>query len=147
MKISKRTGVAYDPSCVQHMVRISEANLSKGLVFGVLDVAKREIIWLEMPFTSQIVHYADSKSIEALLRRLEEKISIGELLELKAKGQNLKLAESSVGADEAYTYDWALNPGRSKPSAECLIPLVVTEETIANIESIRATTVLSILEL
>lgn len=110
MKISKITGVAYDPSCVQHMVRISEANLSKGLVFGVLDIAKREIIWLEMPFTSQIVHYADSKSIEALLRRLEEKISIGELLELKAKGQNLKLAESSVGADEAYTYDWALNP-------------------------------------
>ena len=110
MKISKRTGVAYDPSCVRHMVRISEANLSKGLVFGVLDIAKREIIWLEMPFTSQIVHYADSKSIEALLRRLEEKISIGELLELKAKGQHLKLAESSVGADEAYTYDWALNP-------------------------------------
>lgn len=110
MKISEITGVAYDPSCVQHMVRISEANLSKGLVFGVLDVAKREIIWLEMPFTSQIIHDADSKSIEALLRRLEEKISIGELLELKAKGQNLKLAESAVGADEAYTYDWALNP-------------------------------------
>ena len=110
MKISKRTGVAYDPSCVQHMVRISEANLSKGLVFGVLDVAKREIIWLEMPFTSQIVHYADSKSIEALLRRLEEKISIGELLELKAKGQNLQSVEAADGADEAYTYDWALNP-------------------------------------
>lgn len=110
MKISKTTGVAYDPSCVRHMVQISEANLSKGLVFGVLDIAKREIIWLEMPFTSQIIHDADSKSIEALLRRLEEKISIGELLELKAKGQNLKLAESSVGADEAYTYDWALNP-------------------------------------
>lgn len=110
MKISKITGVAYDPSCVRHMVRISEANLSKGLVFGVLDIAKREIIWLEMPFTSQIIHNADNKSIEAILRRLEEKISIGELLELKAKGQNLKLAESSVGADEAYTYDWALNP-------------------------------------
>lgn len=110
MKISKKTGVAYDPSCVRHMVRISEADLSKGLVFGVLDITKREIIWLEMPFTSQIVHDADSKSIEALLRRLEEKISIGELLELKAKGQNLKLAESAVGADEAYTYDWALNP-------------------------------------
>lgn len=110
MKISEITGVAYDPSCVQHMVRISEANLSKGLVFGVLDIAKREIIWLEMPFTSQIIHDADSKSIEATLRRLEEKISIGELLELKAKGQNLKLAESAVGADEAYTYDWALNP-------------------------------------
>lgn len=110
MKISKITGVAYDPSCIRHMVRISEANLSKGLVFGVLDIARREIIWLEMPFTSQIIHDADSKSIEALLRRLEEKISIGELLELKAKGQNSKLAESAVEADEAYTYDWALNP-------------------------------------
>ena len=41
---------------------------------------------------------------------MEEKISIGELLELKAKGQNLKLAESAAGAAEAYTYDWALNP-------------------------------------
>lgn len=110
MKISKITGVAYDPSCVRHMVRISEANLSKGLVFGVLDIAKREIIWLEMPFTSQIIHDADSKSIEAILRRLEEKISIGELLELKAKGQNLKPVEAADGADEAYTYDWALNP-------------------------------------
>lgn len=44
MKISKKTGVAYDPSCVRHMVRISEADLSKGLVFGVLDITKREII-------------------------------------------------------------------------------------------------------
>ncbi len=41
MTISESEGVAYDPSCVQHMVRISEDNLSKGLVFGVLDVEKR----------------------------------------------------------------------------------------------------------
>jgi len=46
---------------------------------------------------------------------LEEKISIGELLELKAKGQNLKPAESAVGADETYTYDWALNPAEVSP--------------------------------
>ena len=52
MEISEEKGVAYDPSCVQHIVHISEGNLSKGLVFGVLDVAKREIIWLEMPFTA-----------------------------------------------------------------------------------------------
>ena len=58
MQISEEKGVAYDPSCVQHMVRISEGNLSKGLVFGVLDVAKREIIWLEMPFTAQTMRGA-----------------------------------------------------------------------------------------
>ena len=110
MKISEFTGVAYDPSCVQHMVRISEGNLSKGLVFGVLDVAKREIVWLEMSFTSQLIHNADSKSIEAILRRLEEKLSIGELLDMKAKAQRLTSIENVEDADEAYTYEWALNP-------------------------------------
>lgn len=110
MKISEATGVAYDPSCVQHMVRISEGNLSKGLVFGVLDVAKREIIWLEMPFTSQTVHGADSKSIEALLGKLESKLSIGELLDMKVMAQKLSVAESAEEADEVYTYEWAFNP-------------------------------------
>ena len=110
MTISEETGVAYDPSCVQHMVRISEGNLAKGLVFGVLDVAKREIIWLEMPFTSQTLCGADSTSIEALLNKLEAKLSVGELLEMKAKAQNLVTAETAEEADEAYTYEWALNP-------------------------------------
>ena len=110
MKISEKTGVAYDPSCVQHMVRISEGNLSKGLVFGILDVAKREIIWLEMPFTSQTIRGADTTSIEALLHKLEAKLSIGELLDMKVKGQNLELVHTADEADEAYTYEWALNP-------------------------------------
>ena len=110
MKISEKSGVAYDPSCVQHMVRISESNLSKGLVFGVLDVAKREIIWLEMPFTSQTLRGANSESIEALLHKIESKLSIGELIDIKVKAQNLTRADSADEADEAYTYEWALNP-------------------------------------
>ena len=110
MALSEENGVAYDPSCVQHMVRISEANLAKGLVFGVLDVAKREIIWLEMPFTSQTLRGANSESVEALLHKLEAKLSVGELLDLKAKAQNLTSVERADDADEAYTYDWALNP-------------------------------------
>lgn len=110
MTISEETGVAYDPSCVQHMVRISESNLSKGLVFGVLDVMRREIVWLEMPFTAQTIHKANTQTISALLRRLEEKLTIGEMLELKAKAQNLTLIDNPTEADEVYTYDWALNP-------------------------------------
>lgn len=110
MKLSNETGVAYDPSCVQHIVRISESNLSKGLVFGVLDVIKREIIWLEMPFTAQTLRGADSRSIEALLRKVTEKLSIGELLEIKAKSQRLTVVDKAEDADEAYTYEWALNP-------------------------------------
>ena len=76
----------------------------------MLDVSKREIIWLEMPFTSQTLRGADSKSIEALLHRLENKLSIGELLDIKAKVQGLTLVEKAEDADEAYTYEWALNP-------------------------------------
>ena len=110
MKISEKKGVAYDPSCVQHMVRISEGNLSKGLVFGVLDVAKREIIWLEMPFTAQTMRGANSEAIEALLHKLEAKLSVGELIDMKVKAQNLILVEKVEDADEVYTYEWALNP-------------------------------------
>lgn len=110
MIISEKNGVAYDPSCVQHMVRISEGNLSKGLVFGVLDVAKREIIWLEMPFTAQTLRGADGASIEALLHKLETKLTIGQLLDMKVKAQGLAPVENAEDADEAYTYEWALNP-------------------------------------
>lgn len=110
MTVSEEKGVAYDPSCVQHMVRISESNLTKGLVFGVLDVTRREIIWLEMPFTAQTLRGANSESVEALLHKLEAKLSVGELIEMKAKAQNLAIVASAEEADEAYTYEWALNP-------------------------------------
>lgn len=110
MKVSEKTGVAYDPSCVQHMVRISESNLSRGLVFGVLDVDEREITWLEMPFISQNIQGCDFTAVNALLQRLRNKLSIGQLLEIKAEAQHLSPAPSPDEADEAYTYEWALNP-------------------------------------
>lgn len=87
-----------------------KGDLSKGLVFGVLDVAKREIIWLEMPFTAQTLRGADGKSIAALLHKLESKLTIGQLLDMKVQAQSLTLVENADEADEAYTYEWALNP-------------------------------------
>ena len=109
MQLSEETGVAYDPSCVQHLVRISENNLSKGLVFGVLDVNAREIIWLEMPFIGQNIESMDTRAAEALLRRLRNKLSIGKLLEIKAEAQDITL-KSANEAEVCYTYEWALNP-------------------------------------
>lgn len=110
MKISEKNGVAYDSSCVQHMVRISENNISKGLVFGVLNVEQREIVWLEMPFTNQTIKGCDTRSVEMLLHKLESKLSVGELLEMKADAQNLSVVDTPDNADEVYTYEWALNP-------------------------------------
>ena len=110
MTIDEATGVAYDPSCVQHLVRISEGNLSKGLVFGVLDVAAREIYWLEMPFSGQTIKDSSSETIGLLLKHLKEKLSIGQLLDLKRDAQKLNLVETPEEADEDYTYEWAMNP-------------------------------------
>ena len=110
MTISNETGVAYDPSCVQHMVRISEGNLSKGLVFGVLDVAAREIYWLEMPFMGQTLRDCNGEAVALLLKKLREKMSVGQLLDLKREAQGLARVDTPEAADEAYTYEWALNP-------------------------------------
>ncbi|NSL85393.1 hypothetical protein ECE50_001020 [Chitinophaga sp. Mgbs1] len=107
MKISKNSGVAYDPSCVQHQVRITRG-LTKGLLFGVLDVKAGEIIWLEMPFDGQIIQQLDQNNISALLNKLESKMNIGQLLQLKAAAQQLEIV-NDPGADEAYTAQWAMN--------------------------------------
>ena len=63
-----------------------------------------------MPFMGQTIRGVDSGSVEMLLNKLRSKMSVGQLLELKATAQNLKIIEAEEDADEAYTYAWALNP-------------------------------------
>jgi hypothetical protein len=108
MTISTKTGVAYDPSCVQHQVRITQT-LTKGLVFGVLDVEAREIIWFELPFDGQVIQQLDTRGVTALIGKLSAKLSVGNLLKIKALAQNLTIVEMPE-ADEIYTLQWAKNP-------------------------------------
>ncbi|MBO6515281.1 MAG: TerD family protein [Bacteroidia bacterium] len=108
MKISRKTGVAYDPSCVQHQVRIGKT-ISKGLLFGVLDVQKRELIWLEMSFSGQVTQRLNAKGVEALMAKLESKMNIGALLDIKAEAQGLEFVEDKSEADEVYDMQWAVN--------------------------------------
>lgn len=107
MKITP-SGVAYNPTAVQHQVRITQT-LAKGMVFGVLDVMRREILWLEMGFGGQVVQNLDLKTVEGLMQKLDAKLKIGDLLKLKADVQGLEIVEDSEAADEVYTMDWALN--------------------------------------
>ncbi len=99
MTVSNETGVAYDPSAVSHQVRISETNLTRGLVFGVLDVRQREIIWLELPFGGRNLPTLDSAWVHATLKRLKEKISYGELLSIRADAQEAIRVDSPGEAD------------------------------------------------
>jgi hypothetical protein len=107
MHISESSGVAYDPSCVQHQVRITQG-LSKGLIFGVLKVQNKEVVWLEMPFAGQLVQGVNKKTVEGMLKKLESKLNIGALLQLKAIAQGLTVVNSPT-ADENYTMEWARN--------------------------------------
>ncbi|HWV67658.1 hypothetical protein [Chitinophaga sp.] len=107
MTVSHKTGVAYDPSCVDHMVRIT-GGLTKGLVFGVLDVAAREIIWLEMAFDGQVIQNLSTSNVQAILKKLDSKLTIGQLLAAKAEAQQLQPATEAT-ADEVYNMQWALN--------------------------------------
>lgn len=107
MKITS-SGVAYDPTAVQHQVSVSN-KLSKGLVFGVLDVQAREIIWLEMDFGGQVVQSLDTKGVELMIEKLDAKLKIGELLHLKAELQGLTVVKEKSQADEVYDLKWANN--------------------------------------
>ncbi|EAY31051.1 hypothetical protein [Microscilla marina] len=107
MKISAKTGVAYDPSCVQHQVRVT-SSVTKGLVFGVLDIAANEIVWLEMPFAGQVVQNMNEDAVKGILAKLDAKLSVGNLLKVKAEAQGLVMVETAE-ADEAYTSEWAMD--------------------------------------
>ena len=107
MKVDDETGVAYDPSTVQHMVRVPDDNLSKGIIFGVLEVKEREIIWLEIPFDGQTVLSVNPETIEAYLYQLSLKPTIGQVLQIKAEVQHLRQVDTAAEADEAYTMEWA----------------------------------------
>ena len=109
MKVSERSGVAYDPSCVIHQIRISQP-LQKGLVFGVLDVSAQKIIWLEQPFVGQTIWSLCFEDVEILLKKLSTKLSVGEILKIKAKAQSLEVVETIENADFVYNVEWARKP-------------------------------------
>ena len=106
MKVSERTGVAYDPSAVIHQVRITQP-LQKGLLFGVLDVEAKEIIWMELPFQGQVAEALSISGVNALLEKLNSKFTIGNLLKLKAETQGLQIENDPTLADEVYDMQWA----------------------------------------
>ena len=106
MKVSERTGVAYDPSAVIHQVRITQP-LQKGLLFGVLDVEAKEIIWMELPFQGQVAEALSISGVNALLEKLNSKFIIGNLLKLKAEAQGLQIENDPTLADEVYDMQWA----------------------------------------
>lgn len=107
MKVSP-SGVAYNPADVQHQIRVTNT-ISKGIVFGVLNVETKEITWLEMSFSGQVTQNLDLKGTESLLRRLNSKLKIGDVLTVKAEAQGLEITNDVDLADEVFDLKWASN--------------------------------------
>lgn len=103
MSVNNDTGVAYDPSTVEHQVRVPDRALAKGLVFGVLEVERRRIIWLEMPMSGRLALSLSPEALKDVLRRLHSRISIGELLALKAEAWNMKRTDNPKKADRIFS--------------------------------------------
>jgi hypothetical protein len=61
-----------------------------------------------MQFEGQIVQNLNSGNVETLLRKLGSKLTIGQLLQIKAEAQQLTIMETPE-ADEVYTVAWAQN--------------------------------------
>ncbi|MEM9678817.1 MAG: hypothetical protein AAF901_00720 [Bacteroidota bacterium] len=110
MNISK-SGVAYNPLDVQHQVRITNT-VSKGLVFGVFDIENREVIWLEMSFSGQLTQNLDLKGTEALLRKLDAKIKLGDVLQIRADALGQKVITVKGEADEVFDLNWATDSSK-----------------------------------
>ena len=64
-----------------------------------------------MSFNAQLVAQLNTEAVEALLKRLKNKLSVGELLQVKAQAQQCVLTSSPDEADKdlCYTYQWALD--------------------------------------
>ena len=71
-------------------------------------MAAKEIVWLELPFGGQLVQNLDVTNVESIIKKLDSKLSIGQLLTIKAEAQNMQLLDKEQ-ADEVYTRKWALN--------------------------------------
>lgn len=64
-----------------------------------------------MSFSGQTVRTLDYKGIQAMIRKLSTKMSIGNLLKIKAEAQNLEIVETE-NADEIYDLSWASQPAK-----------------------------------
>ena len=82
----------------------------RGLVFGFLDLQARIIYWVEMPLTSRIAAQLKSQQIEAYIRRLKARPTIGQMLRNRAAIQQTPLTDNPADAATVYDTRWAYNP-------------------------------------
>lgn len=102
MTVDESNGVAFDPSCVQMMVRLPQHMDQRTMHFGVLDVDAREIIYIEYPDNQQVVGSGTTEAVISLLKKIRDKLTIGRALRMMAQAQGLvQVTKEQLEADPA----------------------------------------------
>lgn len=102
MAVDNNTGVAYDPSTVQFAADIRPENVHGGIIFGVLDIASRQIMWLEMSANTQNLAQFDLRTVNALCHKLRSRMSVGTFLTIMAIAQQRAIAPAAEQAETVY---------------------------------------------
>ena len=76
------------------MVNIGKIASDRGIVFGILALETRKIMWTELANKNRTLYEVDMDSIQALYSRLSGKMSIGELIALRAAALGQPLADT-----------------------------------------------------
>lgn len=104
MKVDDATGVAYDPATVRFAARVQPNPRYDRMVFGVFDIVKSKILWLELSDSGQTCENLDIEAVKTLMRKFESRMSTGELLGLRAEALGQQRVDDPALADEAYTF-------------------------------------------
>lgn len=119
MSVDDSTGVAYDPAHVQHLAHLPDSVISQGMAFAILDLRDMFITVIDLPFKGRTVERLSISAVEASLRRLRAKPTVGELLALMAEATGRPRTDSPQPGCEIFDFDFISDPDRA---AKLLLP-------------------------
>lgn len=99
MTVDDTTGVSFDPSCVQMMIRLPQNITGRTVHFGILDVESSKIIYIEVPDSEQVVGSSSAGAVMLLLKKLRDKLTLGGALRMMADAQGLEIVTADALAD------------------------------------------------
>ena len=117
MTVDDETGVAFDPSAVQFMLKVPDNMLAKGLLFGVLDVNRREVTYIESSTNGQEIDDLKFHELRTAINAYKHMLTIAQALRMLAEARGMTViaelpADGGHSDIDIYDRQWALDRAR-----------------------------------
>ena len=117
MTVDEATGVAFDPSTVQFMLKVPDEMLAKGVLFGVLDVRNREITYIESSVNDQEIDDLKFHEFQTAIEAYKHMLTIDRALRLLAESRGMTIitelpADGDLTDIDIYDRQWSLDRTR-----------------------------------